>query len=336
MTKRREKNGYVELGIVKYPEYLESAVCGLTEFFNVANRFASSHEDARRPILRVTHWQASLKNPKRIEPVFDSHPGTGRGVPRILIAPPSIILEPISSETAAPYARWLAQLHARGSTVTSVCAGAFLPAEAKLFDGRTVTTHWIFADVLRQRYPAVIVDADKLLLDDGDIITAAGMTAWTDLALLLIYRLLGPAVMLQTARFMLVDPAGREQIFYRSFSPRLHHGDEEVLKVQHWLQKNIGRKVDMMKMAKTAGLETRTFMRRFKKATALKPTEYCQHLRISKAREMLELTRQSVEKISWVVGYEDPASFRRMFHRIVGLCPSDYRSRFTVDRQTRR
>jgi transcriptional regulator GlxA family with amidase domain len=330
VTKRREKNAYVEIGIVKYPLYLASAVSGLTEFFIVANRFASSNEEAGRPIIRVTHWEASLRNPKRIEPVFDSHPGIGRGVPRILIAPPSIIIEPISSEAAAPYARWLAQLHARGSTITSVCAGAFLPAEAKLLDGRTVTTHWIFADVLRQRYPSVIVDADKLLLDDGDIITAAGMTAWTDLALLLIYRLLGPTVMLQTARFMLVDPSGKEQSYYRCFSPRLDHGDAEILRVQHWLQKNGGRNVDLMKMAKTAGLEMRTFMRRFRNATTFKPTEYCQHMRISKAREMLELSRQSVERISWAVGYEDPASFRRIFYRIVGLSPGEYRSRFTV------
>jgi transcriptional regulator GlxA family with amidase domain len=96
------------------------------------------------------------------------------------------------------------------------------------------------------------------------------------------------------------------------------------------LQKTGCRNVDLTKMAKTAGLEMRTFMRRFKKATNLKPTEYCQRLRIGKAREMLESTNHSVERISWAVGYEDPTSFRRIFHRIMGLSPSDYRSRFAV------
>jgi transcriptional regulator GlxA family with amidase domain len=136
--------------------------------------------------------------------------------------------------------------------------------------------------------------------------------------------------MSETARFMLVDPSGREQSYYSSFSPRLHHGDAEILKVQHLLQKTGCRNVDLTKMAKTAGLEMRTFMRRFKKATNLKPTEYCQRLRIGKAREMLESTNHSVERISWAVGYEDPTSFRRIFHRIMGLSPSDYRSRFAV------
>jgi transcriptional regulator GlxA family with amidase domain len=250
-------------------------------------------------------------------------------VPWILIAPPSLAT-PISSEAAIPYAIWLTRLHARGTIVASICGGAFLPAEANLLDGRTVTTHWFYADALRERYPAVVVDADKLIIDDGDIITAGGMTAWTDLGVRLIHRLLGPTVMRETARFMLMDLSDREQSYYSSFFPRLDHGDAEILKVQHWLQKNGCRNVDLTKMAKTAGLEVRTFLRRFKKATTLKPTEYCQRLRIGKSREMLESTRQSIEKISWAVGYEDPASFRRIFHRIMGLSPSDYRNRFTV------
>jgi transcriptional regulator GlxA family with amidase domain len=185
--------------------------------------------------------------------VFDSHPGIGRGVPWILIAPPSIA-KPISSEAAKHYAIWLARLHARGSIVASVCGGPFLPADAKLLDGRTVTTHWYYADALRERYPAVVVDANKLIIDDGDMITAGGMTAWTDLAVRLIHRLLGPTVMRETAGFMLMDLSDREQRYY-SFSPRLDHGDAEILKVQHWPQRNGCRNVDLTKMAKTAGLE---------------------------------------------------------------------------------
>jgi transcriptional regulator GlxA family with amidase domain len=261
--------------------------------------------------------------------MFDSHPGVGRSVPRILIAPPSIT-EPISSEAAAPYVNWLVRLHARDTIVASVCSGAFVLAEAKLLDGRTVTTHWFYANVFRERYQAVIVNANKLIIDDGDIITAGAMTAWTDLGIFLIHRVLGSTVMLETARFMLVDPSGREQSYYESFLPSLHHGDSEILKVQHWLQKNGCRNVDLTMMAKTAGLAVRTFIRRFKTATSLKPTEHCQRLRIGKVREMLECTKQSVERISWAVGYEDPASFRRIFYKIVGLSPSEYRRRFTV------
>jgi transcriptional regulator GlxA family with amidase domain len=324
-----QRADHVEIGIVKYPNYLESGLFGMTELFTVANRFAGSHKDKQHSVIRVTHWQASPTDRTRVELVFDSHPRVSRGVPRILISPPSIT-KPISSEAAAPYVNWLVRLHGRGTIVASVCGGAFVLAEAKLLNGRTVTTHWFYADEFRERYPAVVVNPDKLIIDDGDIITAGGMTAWTDMGIFLIRRLLGPTVMLETARYMLVDPSGREQSYYGSFLPHLHHGDEEILKVQHWLQKNSCRNVDLTKMAQTAGLEVRTFIRRFKAATRLRPTEYCQRLRIGKAQEILECTKQSVERISWAVGYEDPASFRRIFHKIVGLSPSEYRRRFSV------
>jgi hypothetical protein len=77
------RDDYVEIGIVKYPCYLESSLFGLTELFTVANQFARSHEDKQHSVIRVTHWQASPTNRTRIELVFDSHPGVGRSVPRI-------------------------------------------------------------------------------------------------------------------------------------------------------------------------------------------------------------------------------------------------------------
>src|SRR3546814_7694820 len=101
--------------------------------------------------------------------------------------------------------------------------------------------------------------------------------------------------MMETARFLLSDPAGREQKHYASFAPKLTHGDEAILKVQHWLQaKGVGP-VAVPEMAREAGMEERTFQRRFKAATGMTPVEYVQHLRVGKARELLEFTKRTVE-----------------------------------------
>lgn len=154
--------------------------------------------------------------------------------------------------------------------------------------------------------------------------------AWTDLGLRLIDRFLGASVTLAVARYFLIDTAGREQRFYGSFSPRFHHGDEAVLKVQHWLQKEGVRAVTLAAMAAHAGLEERTFLRQFRKATEFNPTEYCQRLRVGKAREMLELTSRSIDQVAWDVGYEDAGSFRKVFQKVMGLKPGDYRKRFAV------
>jgi transcriptional regulator GlxA family with amidase domain len=136
--------------------------------------------------------------------------------------------------------------------------------------------------------------------------------------------------MLETARFMLVDPPGREQRYYSNFAPKLNHGDGAVLKVQHWLQKNAARQPSISAMAAVSGLEGRTFLRRFRKATGLNPTEYSQRLRVGKARELLEFTSQTINQVSWAIGYEDPGAFRKVFRRVMGLSPGDYRRRFAV------
>ncbi len=280
-----KQSGSVGVGVILYPDALPSAIYGLTELFAVANQMAAGHEGMKRPPIRVSHWRDD-GNGNGVACVYDSE-GADGGVPRFLIAPPSLGA-PITAEAAAPYARWL---------------------KARRF----ADTH---------------VDSDKLMIDDGDVITAGGFMAWTDMGLRIVHRVLGPTVMMETARFMLVDPPGREQRYYSPFIPNLHHGDAAILKVQHWLQKTGAADADVAQMAAKAGMEERTFLRRFTKATGMRPTEYCQHLRVGKGREMLEFTRQSVEQVAWAVGYEDPGAFRKVFQKITGLTPGDYRMRF--------
>ncbi|WP_184090099.1 GlxA family transcriptional regulator, partial [Sphingomonas xinjiangensis] len=153
---------------------------------------------------------------------------------------------------------------------------------------------------------------------------------WTDLGLTLVGRLLGPSVMLATARFFLVDPPGRAQQPYGQFVPKLDHGDTTILAIQHWLQATGAKDHGVPMLAGRAGMEERTFLRRFKKATGLRPTEYAQQIRIAKAREALELTRRPIEQIAWQVGYGDPSAFRKLFQRVTGLAPAEYRRRFGV------
>lgn len=315
-----------EIGILIYPAALLSAVYGLTDLFMVANQLASRHEGLKRPLMRISHWQENESG--QIIRVHDTREGLPNK-PMFVIAPPSFT-EPISAERAKPFAVWLRDLHTKGATLCSVCAGSFVLGATGLLEGRASTTHWSYAESMAKRHPESRIEGDKLIIDDGDIITAGGFMAWTDLGLRIVHRLLGPTLMMELARFMLVDPPGREQRYYSSFAPRLHHGDETILKVQHWLQKTGARDVSLALMAKQAGMEERTFLRRFTKATGLKPIEYCQHLRVGKAREMLEFTHQNIEQIAYAVGYEDTGAFRKVFHKVVGLTPGDYRSRFSL------
>lgn len=315
----------VEVGIVLYPECQTGMVLGITDLFHIAGRFAVDH--GRAPV-RVSHWR--LQDGGGFVRRFDSHPDQpGGNSPAVLITPGSLhkLLE---AEEVAPYARWLLDRHAQGTVLASNCGGAFALAATGLLAGRPATTHWFFAEAFRERFPDVRMEADRMVVDDGDIITAGGLMAWTDLGLRIVKRLLGPSVMMETARFLLIDPSGREQKNYASFAPKLTHGDEAILKVQHWLQAKGAGPVAVAEMAGEAGMEERTFQRRFKAATGMTPVEYVQHIRVGKARELLEFTRRTVDQIAWSVGYEDAAAFRKLFHRITGLSPQDYRQRFSA------
>jgi transcriptional regulator GlxA family with amidase domain len=311
-----------EVGILLYPGCQAAMVHGMTDLLQIAARFAGERGGAP---LRVSHWQHEGGDFAR---AYDSH-GEAAGLPDIVIVP-GRLTGPADAEEAKPYAHWLRGRHAAGATLTANCGGVFLLAETGLLTGRPATTHWQFADAFRQRFPDVRLDADKIVIEDGEIITAGGLMAWTDLGMRLVDRLYGPTIMLETGRFLLIDPAGREQRHYSSFAPRLNHGDEAVLRVQHWLQAREARSVSASDMARQAGMEERTFLRRFKAATGMTPIEYCQHIRIGKARELLEFTRRPVDQIAWSVGYEDTGAFRRLFHRIIGLSPGEYRQRFST------
>lgn len=317
-----------EIALLIYPDSLLSAIYGLTDLFYVANTCLAKHGDTKRSPIRVTHWKQDPNMDNAVQCIYDTEPDIVYA-PMMIVCPPSLI-EPVATQATLPITNWLHQHHENGTVMTAVCGGSFLLAEAGLLKGRRATTHWGFTAAMAKRYPDIQVDGDKMVIDDGDIITAGGFMAWTDLGLRLVHRLLGPTIMLETARFMLIDPPGREQTYYSSFNPNLHHGDAAILRVQHWLQINGAKDVDVPMMAAQAAMEERTFLRRFQKATGLKPTEYCQQLRVNKAREMLEFTQQNIEQISWMVGYEDAGAFRKVFHKVVGLTPGQYRERFGI------
>ena len=318
---------HARIGILLYPGVQISAVLGLTDLFKVASQAADDAEHAT-PRLMVRHLQ--IDRDEEPVAVFDSNPDVteeNTDPCDVLIIPPSLE-PPISAVAAAPLARWLHARHGEGSVLASICAGAFLLAETGLVTGRTITTHWASANAFRNRFPDVALDTDRLIIDGGDIISVGGLMAWTDLGLKLVERFLGPVVMAQTARMLLIDPPGREQRYYSGFAPRLTHGDAAILKAQHFLQANGGKEAQLTILAKQAGLEERTFLRRFQKATGMTATNYAQRLRVGKAQELLQFSHSPVERIAWEVGYSDPGAFSKIFFRIVGLSPGEYRQRF--------
>ncbi len=319
-----------EIGLFSYPECQKAAIHGLTDLFRVANEAALyPQENYTGRSIRVSHWELN-ETSGSIDCVWDSHPQDRHALSHV-IAPPSVAM-PERMRLLPEAADWLLKLHAGGTRICSVCAGAFVIAQTGLLDGRRATTHWAFAELLAKSYPAVRLVTDNIVIDEGDVITAGGILAWTDLGLVLVERIMGMGVMLATSRFMLSEGPRHDQRLFRAFNPRFDHGDQRILSVQHHIHADPAAPHEILALSKLAGLSYRTFLRRFFSATGLKPVSYIKQVRVMKARNALEIGNETVETIAASVGYSDPTSFRKVFRSIVGVVPQAYRDRFKIRR----
>jgi transcriptional regulator GlxA family with amidase domain len=315
-----------EIGIVHYPGAQVACILGLTDLFGVASTIALDRRRSGQSALRVTHWRPRHSRDANLSCVYDSAP-RGSPKPRTLIIPPTMVDLP-DPDVPAGVVSWVRNRHAAGVTLASLCSGAFILAETGLVDGKSVATHQICAEALAKRFPQIVVDVNRRIIDHGDIVTAGGFLAWVDLGLFLVDRILGPAARAETARFVLADPAAGKARYFTGFAPPQAHRDRAVLKAQEWAHMRDGRGVSLAAMATAAGLERRTLLRRFASATGMSPMGYCRAVRIARARELLEGGDTSQKQIAHSLGYRDVASFARVFRKVVGSAPGAYRKRF--------
>jgi transcriptional regulator GlxA family with amidase domain len=159
---------------------------------------------------------------------------------------------------------------------------------------------------------------------------ACRATPWHDLILYLVARHVGPATAQAVARFHLLQWHPDGQAPFSVFNPATDHGDAAILDAQRWVAEHHAIAGPVTEMQRLSRLAPRTFKRRFTAATGVTPIRYVQHIRIERAKRLLETTAESIEEISWTVGYEDPAAFRRLFKRITALTPGEYRRRFRL------
>jgi transcriptional regulator GlxA family with amidase domain len=228
---------------------------------------------------------------------------------------------------------WFRQMHARGAVLCSACSGIFLLAETGLFDGRHATVHYDAARAFAAAYPAVPIHPERVLVISGvreELVTSGASVAWHDMVLHLITRYAGSAAAQEVARLFALQWHHEGLTPYIVFDGRSGHGDADIEGAQQWLSTHFSVANPVEEMLKRSKLAERTFKRRFATATGLAPIAYVQRLRIEDAKKRLERTDESVDEISWRVGYEDPAFFRRLFKRTTGLAPSAYRKRFRI------
>lgn len=239
------------------------------------------------------------------------------------------VFDPLPEEAA----KALRAAARRGARVMSVCTGAFALAGAGLLDGRRAATHWAWAEQLAARFPAVAVEAGVLFVDEGAVLTSAGMSAAIDLSLHVIRCDHGVACADQVARHMVAPPHrdGGQAQFFSSPEPAGGTGEADAGSLEAtraWARERLADPLTIEAMARHAAVSPRTFARRFRAETGTTPLQWLLGRRVLAARRLLEESDLPVEKVALEVGFGDATSLRSHFRRATATTPTAYRRTF--------
>jgi transcriptional regulator GlxA family with amidase domain len=219
----------------------------------------------------------------------------------------------------------------RSARVTSICTGAFALAHAGLLDGRRATTHWFAAGELARRFPEVEVEQNALYVEDGRVLTSAGLSAGIDLCLHIVRSDHGERIGSRVARTMVAAPhrdGGQAQFIERAL-PEANEGDS-LGPVRRWALDHLDEPLDVAALARRGAVSPRTFARRFVAETGTTPLKWLNAQRVLEARRLLEHTELDVEQVAARSGFGSAPSLREHFRRATATTPTAYRRAFAA------
>lgn len=224
---------------------------------------------------------------------------------------------------------WLREVVPQVRRVGSVCTGAFVLAATGALDGRRATTHWAWCGQLSRRHPDITLEPDRIFVRDGNVYTSAGVTAGMDLALSLVEEDCGHQVALRVAQNLVVflqRPGGQSQF---SALLQLQATDHEPLReLQAWIAEHLGEDLSVAVLAERVHMSPRNFTRVFRREAGCTPAEFVERLRLEGARRRLEESHADVARVARECGFGSADVLRRAFLRVLGVSPTEYRSRF--------
>ncbi|MCO6005874.1 helix-turn-helix domain-containing protein [Actinoallomurus purpureus] len=292
--------------------------------------FGAARDADGRPFYRIRVCTPDGR-PVRTSAGFTAVPEHG---PEILAAADTVVVPGVHGGTALldgtlepPVAAALARRRP-DSRIMSICTGAFVLAAAGTLDGRPATTHWAYVERFRALHPTVRLDPDVLFVDDGDVLSSAGVGAGVDLCLHVIRQDHGSAVANGAARRSVMPPwreGGQSQFIER---PMPAPTGASTAEARAWALERLHEPLDLARLARRAGMSVRTFTRRFREETGISPAQWLVRQRIEEARRLLETTDLPVDQVAERAGLGTAASLRQHLHTTVGVSPAAYRRTF--------
>ncbi len=225
---------------------------------------------------------------------------------------------------------WLKAHRKNIRRIASLCFGAGLLAAAGILDKHPVTTHWMFADQLKEMYPDIQLKKNSIITEKNGVFTSGGAYTSLNLLIYLIEKLYGKKTAIETAKMFAVDLSRSSQSEYFVFNGQKRHKNELALQTQAYIEENYHRPINLKALAEMANTSERTLVRHFKASTGNTPNEYLQRVRMERTKLKLENTKESIKEICYSVGYNELSTFRRTFKKYTGLNPLEYRKNYAV------
>ncbi|MFD7538244.1 GlxA family transcriptional regulator [Streptomyces sp. NPDC058961] len=246
-----------------------------------------------------------------------------------VVVPASYELGPVFEEgVLTPELATALALVRPGTRMVSICTGGYVLAAAGYLDGRPAATHWASAEHFQRLFPAVAVDPEVLFIDDGDVLTSAGVAAGIDLCLHIVRRDHGTAVANDVARRTVVPPhrpGGQAQFIQRPVpEPQL----ATTTAARAWALGRLHEPIQLRDLAEREAMSVRTFTRRFREEVGLSPGQWLTQQRVEHARQLLESSDLSVDAIARAAGFGTATSLRQHLQSALGVPPTAYRRAF--------
>lgn len=246
----------------------------------------------------------------------------------LLIIPPTFGDTEAGIQANAEAIPYFKKLHANGSSLASLCIGAFLLAETGLLDGKKCSTHWAHITEFREKYPNIEVEDGAIITEHDNIYSSGGASSLWNLILYLVEKFSDRETAVMISKYFALDIGRDNQSQFAIFRGQKNHGDADIQKVQDYIEQQYEKRISVEELANLINTGRRTFERRFKDATNNTPLEYLQRVRMEAAKRFFEASRRNVAEVMYDVGYTDTKAFRDIFKKITGLTPIEYRNKF--------
>lgn len=319
------------VGVVIYEHCTASMVSGVLDILSLANNLSQASGGKQLFLLDTISLSGKTVNGFSYFPIHASRSTATKIKYDILYIPGFMGDTDDILNNNKQLIKWVMRQAVKNKTILSAaCNGNFLLAETGLLSNKRVTTHWSVAKMFAARYTTIKLEPEKIIVDEGNLISAAGVTAYFNLGLHIIRRFGSVDMALNCAKVFLVDSGRKIQTPYQMYQSPKNHGDDEITNVQQWLESNFKETVSLDKLTSVGNIGKKTLLRRFKKATGETPLVYLQKIRIENAKRLLESKNMSFSEVTWEVGYNDVSSFHKAFKHETGLTPIEYREKFSL------